>query len=107
MYKYGNIRASGVNDIYPDGKNKVSAYCDMDDMNNRGYTRLMAKFARLTGEFNKSWAEYKIGFGELSRNHWIGLETIHQLTNRKKMNLFVEILDANNKYYNKNYSRLR
>ena len=99
MYKNSNIRGDGVYEIYPDGKNKISAYCDMSS---GGHTRLMAKFARLTGEFNKSWAEYKNGFGNLSWNHWIGLENMYQLTNRKKMNLFVELRsnDFNTTYTN-------
>ena len=60
-------------------------------MSSGGRTRLMAKFAKITGEFNKSWAEYKNGFGNLSWNHWIGLDNMYQLTNRKKMNLFIEL----------------
>ena len=60
-------------------------------MSSGGYTRLMAKFAKITGEFNKSWAEYKNGFGDLRGNHWIGLENMYQLTNRKRMNLFIEL----------------
>ena len=30
--------------------------------------------------FQKSWEEYKSGFGEIGSDYWVGLETIHELT---------------------------
>ena len=31
--------------------------------------------------FDKSWSEYKSGFGSLSSDYWIGLEELYNLTN--------------------------
>ena len=36
--------------------------------------------------FNRSWSEYRRGFGrpELNGNFWLGLQTVHRLTKRAR-----------------------
>ena len=34
--------------------------------------------------FNRTWADYKTGFGNLSSNFWLGNENIHRLTATKR-----------------------
>ena len=31
-------------------------------------------------DFYRNYAEYSAGFGDLHGNHWLGLESMHQLT---------------------------
>ena len=31
--------------------------------------------------FDKGWSEYKVGFGSLSNEYWMGLEKLYNLTN--------------------------
>lgn len=50
---------------------------------------------RLDGStnFNRTWNEYKTGFGNLSREFWLGNEKINLLTKRKEMQLRIELED--------------
>lgn len=45
-------------------------------------------------KFNKSWAEYKDGFGTFTGNYWFGNEKAHQLTSSGTYKLRVEMLSA-------------
>lgn len=41
-------------------------------------------------DFYRGWAEYKDGFGDLYGNFWLGLEKIHQLTNKGNYELRID-----------------
>jgi len=41
--------------------------------------------------FDRSWAAYKEGFGNISDNFWLGLEKMHQLTTNAPYRLRIEI----------------
>ncbi|XP_062601979.1 angiopoietin-related protein 1-like isoform X1 [Saccostrea cucullata] len=51
--------------------------------------------ARLNGteHFNRSWREYRRGFGNPDFNHWLGLDNIHYLTARGYHILTVYMID--------------
>ena len=36
-----------------------------------------------SGDYNRSWAEYKSGFGDVSGEAWLGNEYLHYLTNNR------------------------
>lgn len=60
-------------------------------MKNGGWTIIQQ---RIDGSvsFDRSWEEYKLGFGNLSRDHWIGLENIHLLTRQQPVHISFELL---------------
>jgi len=37
--------------------------------------------------FNRSWAEYKMGFNDSNGNFWLGNELLHQLTTSRRYKL--------------------
>ena len=50
---------------------------------------------------NRSWAEYKAGFGDPSGNYWLGNDLLSQLTanNRYKLRFDLQQRDTGNWYY--------
>lgn len=43
--------------------------------------------------FERNWAEYEHGFGDMSGEHWLGLRAIHELTYSKqyKLHMLLEL----------------
>nr|XP_023667823.1 angiopoietin-1 [Paramormyrops kingsleyae] len=44
-------------------------------------------------DFQKMWKEYKMGFGSVSGEHWLGNEFVFLLTNQRQYSLRVELMD--------------
>lgn len=97
LYKSGKVD-SGVYTIYPwerfdPNYRPVQAYCDMETEEG-GWTAIQR---RVDGEenFNRSWTDYKLGFGNPQRDYWIGNDVIHQLTMGRNSSLYVSITSTN------------
>ena len=95
--KAGN-KISGVYKIYPDDVGPVDVYCDQNTTEG-GWTVFQK---RLDGsvDFFRGWADYKLGFGNLSGEFWLGLDKIHRLTSQTNNKLRVELedFDGNTSY---------
>ena len=46
--------------------------------------------------FNRGWDDYKLGFGDLNAEHWIGNENLHQLTKENSFKLMIYFSNNNN-----------
>ncbi|XP_063436679.1 fibrinogen-like protein A [Mytilus trossulus] len=81
---------SGVYTIYPTNK-KFDVYCDMDTAG-FGWTVFQN---RINGEvdFYRGWNDYKIGFGNLTSEFWLGNDFINVLTSSGDYKLYIHLED--------------
>ncbi|XP_061187097.1 fibroleukin-like [Saccostrea echinata] len=86
---------SGVYRIYPwrDRQRPVDVYCDMKTQGG-GWTAIQR---RVYGpvRFNRTWSEYKKGFGSAETEYWLGNDLIHMLTVKNTTSLYVSIMLTN------------
>jgi len=55
--------------------------------------------------FNRSWAEFKVGFNDSRGNYWLGNELLHQLTYYSgRYNLRFDLQERNGSWYYAEYS---
>ncbi|XP_067281731.1 LOW QUALITY PROTEIN: angiopoietin-1 [Pseudorasbora parva] len=75
--------------ISPQETRKV--YCNMESAGG-GWTVIQR---RVDGsvDFQRTWKEYKMGFGSVSAEQWLGNEFVHILTNQRQYGLRVELTD--------------
>ncbi|XP_033746145.1 fibrinogen-like protein 1 [Pecten maximus] len=91
--RMGSIQ-SGVYRIQPsDGVRTFEVYCDLEH-DGGGWTTIQRRVDG-TENFERNWNDYKSGFGNVSRNFWIGNDLLHSLTNEGHMTLRVNIEDWN------------
>lgn len=58
-------------------------------------------------DFNRTWKEYKEGFGDLNGEFWLGNENIHKLTSQGDYSLRIDLEDWNNKHKHAFYQVFR
>lgn len=83
LYKSGR-RISGVYAIDPDGSGAFNVYCDQTTSG--GGWAVFQKRRDGSVDFNRTWDDYKHGFGNLVGEFWLGLDKIHRLTRNKTYN---------------------
>uniref|UniRef100_H3ASL3 Si:ch211-203k16.3 n=1 Tax=Latimeria chalumnae TaxID=7897 RepID=H3ASL3_LATCH len=95
MY-YNGIRRSGVYTIVPSIRGMpTEVFCDMDTEGG-GWTVIQRRQDG-TVNFNRSWKEYKMGFGDLHGEFWLGNDHIHEITSQGDYSLRIDLEDWNNK----------
>lgn len=98
LYDRGNI-LNGVYNIEIGGKS-VRVKCDMQD---RGWIVFQHRYDGST-DFKQTFREYEKGFGSPEREHWLGLEYLHQLTSSGRWELKVDLMDKSGKTAYAQYS---
>ncbi|KAI8502192.1 hypothetical protein Bbelb_197800 [Branchiostoma belcheri] len=81
----GGSTTSGVYLVTLQNNTPVEVYCDMDT-DGGGWTVIQRRIDG-TVPFNRTWEEYKRGFGNKDGEHWLGNDNIHLLTNQKDYRL--------------------
>ncbi|XP_050731650.1 microfibril-associated glycoprotein 4-like isoform X2 [Eriocheir sinensis] len=95
---------NGVRMIYPNPEQPdryLMVYCDQTT-DGGGWT----VFQRRTNSscsrenFSRSWGEYKMGFGNIGGEFWLGLDALHLLTSAAKQELRIDLADweGNHRY---------
>ena len=85
-----------------------TVYCDQDTYGGGWTVFLRNKHSLVT--FDKNWNEYKSGFGNIEYDFWLGNEYLHNITtlhnshSSKTAELYVSIIDLNNKIYYAKYN---
>ncbi|XP_043535224.1 angiopoietin-2-like isoform X1 [Chiloscyllium plagiosum] len=90
-YKSG-LRANGIYTLFVSNTTQPKqAFCDMES-NGGGWTIIQR---RQDGkmDFQRTWKEYKMGFGDPAGEYWLGNEFTHQLTNQKTYVLRIQMCD--------------
>ncbi|XP_044146876.1 fibrinogen-like protein 1 [Bufo gargarizans] len=89
---HNGIRSSGSYTILPSsGRSPVDVFCDMETQGG-GWTVIQR---RRDGSisFNRTWKEYKEGFGDLNGEFWLGNDHIHKITSRGGYSLRIDMED--------------
>ncbi|KAM9850410.1 fibrinogen-like protein 1 [Aulostomus maculatus] len=94
-------RTSGFYQIKPPGSpSSVRVYCDMSE--GGGWTVIQRRING-TENFNRSWLEYKDGFGDMDAElgeFWLGNDNLHYITAQDKYSLRINLedFDGNQRY---------
>ncbi|XP_074065633.1 angiopoietin-2 isoform X1 [Macrotis lagotis] len=76
---------------FPNSTDEVKAYCDMET-NGGGWTVIQRREDGST-DFQRTWKEYKMGFGDPAAEYWLGNELVSQLTNQRHYVLKIHLKD--------------
>ncbi|XP_064839951.1 angiopoietin-1-like isoform X2 [Oncorhynchus masou masou] len=90
LYQAGFYK-SGVYNIHINTQETKKVHCNMETAGG-GWTIIQR---REDGglDFQKTWKEYKTGFGTVSAEHWLGNEFVYLLTSQRQYALRVELTD--------------
>ena len=79
----------GVYLINPYGTGAFPVFCDQTT-DDGGWT-VFQRRADGYVDFDKTWAEYKAGFGDVYGEHWLGLEHISRMTHAGAFDLRIDL----------------
>ncbi|OCT81454.1 hypothetical protein XELAEV_18028274mg [Xenopus laevis] len=96
---YNGIKRSGIYTIETGDEGiPTEVFCDMET-DGGGWTVLQFRQDGSVN-FNRTWAEYKEGFGDLNGEFWFGNENIYRITSQGEYSLRIDLedWDGNHKY---------
>ena len=76
MRSYQQLKTLGANQngiykINPDGQGVINVYCDQTT-DGGGWTVVQRRSRPYEQSFERTWVEYRVGFGDLSKEFWFG-----------------------------------
>ena len=79
--------------MFPYGEegSSVPVYCSCEG-EGEVWTVIQKRFDG-TVDFNRSWTDYKNGFGDACGEYWLGNEALHQLTATNSFRLMIVVID--------------
>uniref|UniRef100_A0A8C9MIK1 Fibrinogen C-terminal domain-containing protein n=1 Tax=Serinus canaria TaxID=9135 RepID=A0A8C9MIK1_SERCA len=105
VYSNG-LRRSGIYSILPSVRGiPIEVLCEMDTEGG-GWTVIQRRQDGSV-DFNRTWNEYKEGFGDLNGEFWLGNDNIHRMTSQGDYSLRIDLEDWNNKHKHAFYQVFR
>ncbi|KAM8932751.1 angiopoietin-2 isoform 2-T2 [Lycaon pictus] len=91
VFKSG-LTTNGIYTLtFPNSTEEIKAYCDMETSGG-GWTVIQRREDGSV-DFQRTWKEYKVGFGNPSGEHWLGNEFVFQVTNQQPYVLKIHLKD--------------
>lgn len=91
VFKSGHTTNGVYTLTLPNSTEEVKAYCDME-AGGGGWT-IIQRREDGSVDFQRTWKEYKVGFGNPSGEYWLGNEFVSQLTNQQRYVLKIHLKD--------------
>merc|ERR1712071_451883 len=92
------VSNSGVNFIVPRHSDQaLRVFCDQETSGG-GWT-LIQRRSDGKEDFNRNWADYKSGFGDVKGEFWLGNDQLHGLTGDNTTMLRVDLWDIYGQYW--------
>ncbi|XP_016891986.1 fibroleukin isoform X2 [Cynoglossus semilaevis] len=105
IYKLG-IKDSGIYTIQPDlHRPPLEAKCDMETAGG-GWTVVQNRHDGSLN-FNRTWQEYREGFGSPQGEHWLGNAALHALTSTGQHQLRIELEDWHHQRRHATYNNFK
>ncbi|XP_056256013.1 angiopoietin-1 isoform X1 [Seriola aureovittata] len=90
LYQAG-FHKNAIYTIQINSQDTKKVYCNMETAGG-GWTVIQRREDGSV-DFQRTWKEYKMGFGSVSAEHWLGNEYVYQLTSQRQYALRVELTD--------------
>ncbi|KAJ0026868.1 hypothetical protein NQD34_017868, partial [Periophthalmus magnuspinnatus] len=101
---YNGVRRSGLYTVVLAGA-PVEVFCDMDT--DGGGWAVIQRRVDGTVTFDRTWGDYRDGFGDLHSEFWLGNDHIHDLTSQGEYLLRIDLEDWSNKHKHAIYQSFR
>eukprot|EP00057_Strongylocentrotus_purpuratus_P013467 XP_011667941.1 PREDICTED: fibrinogen-like protein A [Strongylocentrotus purpuratus] len=97
LYSMG-YHTSGVYSIIPSGADAIDVYCDMIT-DGGGWTVFQKRYDGSVN-FYRNYSEYVQGFGDVSGEYWLGLDSIYLLSSKFKdgVELRIDMVNSTNNH---------
>nr|XP_023647543.1 angiopoietin-2-like [Paramormyrops kingsleyae] len=103
---YNGVHRSGIYIVVPSLRAvPVEVFCDMETEGG-GWTVIQRRQDGSVN-FNRSWKEYREGFGDLKTEFWLGNEHIHEISNQGDYKLRIDLEDWKSKHKHALYENFR
>ncbi|XP_074627543.1 uncharacterized protein LOC141885641 [Acropora palmata] len=97
------FNTSGVYNITPDEQGAFPVWCDQETSGG-GWVVFQKRIDGALQFHRGYWSEYKEGFGDLSREFWLGNEKLHRLSYSRSQELLVQLQDSEGDIAHARYS---
>ncbi|XP_012922824.1 angiopoietin-2 isoform X3 [Heterocephalus glaber] len=91
VFKAGHTTSGVYTLTFPNSTEEIKAYCDMET-GGGGWTVIQRR-ENGSVDFQRTWREYKVGFGNPAGEHWLGNELVAQLSSLQGYVLRIHLQD--------------